>query len=272
MSISEVSLSNKPALSVAGSLLNGIVTSCVVITICQPIFAIKTNVMSKMPLPKVKQLYVGFRANLACDISYQAVAFAAFSFYAQHIMGGKKLTDRDNFFGGIFAGCMSAPILGFLERTMILQQVDDNPVRKRSITATVKNILAVEGRKGLTKGLSMTMLRESVNSSCFFCLSQLFQSKAEEYLNPNYACLFSYQLSGAIAGFLSTPLDILKTRIQNNLGLQASLAALIASTSKADLVKSASARILTLSSTMMIMGIASNNIPQYFPKILYQNE
>lgn len=260
-------------LSLLGNFVNGAASSTSVISLCHPLFTIKTRLMSGLTFFHSKQIYAGFRANLSCDISNQAVAFFAFNFFSTQIMRNNQLSTGENLLGGIFAGFTSAPLLGFLERIMILQQLTDTHVKPDSMGTTAKKIVDREGWNGFIRGAEATALRESVNASCFFCLSQIIQPIAEKHIeSKNVACLIAYQISGAIGGCLSTPFDVIKTRMQNQLGDKSSFLTIIKKIPKKDLFKGVYARILAISSSMMLLGFFSKRIPLFFPEFLYHKE
>jgi len=253
-----------------------VATSFVTISSCHPFFTIKTRVMSGLSLPSCHQLYAGYRINLACDVSNQAVAFFAFNFFSKVIMQGKKLSEVENFIGGLFAGAMAAPLLSSLERIMILQQVhipSTSQQSKNSIFNLLKSIGREEGWRGYSRGLAPTFFRESINSACFFGLSQLIHPIAKKHLGDNAgACMLSYQVSGAIAGFLTTPFDLIKTRMQNHVGGHEGLVFHTQKIGMKNLFTGALARSGMISSTMMVMGLISTKIPTLFPNYLFERK
>jgi len=74
----------------------------------------------------------------------------------------------------------------------------------------VSNIIKTEGIRGLYKGITATFFRDIPFCVLFFCSMARFQDMGLSSLTAG--CL-----AGAISGGLVTPMDMLKTRIQQGL-------------------------------------------------------
>lgn len=255
------------AVSLFESGVTGAVSSLGTISVCHPLFTIKTRLMSKLPFPRYHQIYKGYHANLMCDMSYQVVAFLGFTYFSKKIMENKPLSPKEQFLGGIFAGIVAAPLLSVLERIMILQQVHEGLQHSGSTKQVINSIVRSEGRAGLFRGLTSTILRESISGACFFGLSQCLYSKISKVFdNATLAQSLAYQLSGAISGVLSSPFDLIKTRMQNHIGPNEGLKQCIKEIGVRNLFVGSLARSCTISSTMMAMGFFSNKIQKIMPQ------
>jgi hypothetical protein len=106
--------SDTPRLNTVGHFVSGALTSFCNISVCHPLFTLKTFAMAGRGLPKPSQLYAGYKVNLGCDISNQAVAFGAYGIFQQVIMNHKELSPFEDLLGGLFAGTTAAPLLSML--------------------------------------------------------------------------------------------------------------------------------------------------------------
>ncbi|KAG2009635.1 mitochondrial carrier protein RIM2 [Coprinopsis cinerea AmutBmut pab1-1] len=83
--------------------------------------------------------------------------------------------------------------------------------------AAVKLVLAQEGIKGLYRGYGITVMREIPFTSIQFPLYEFFKSTLSRKLDkqplPAYEAALCGSLAGGIAAALTTPLDVLKTRV-----------------------------------------------------------
>jgi len=78
-------------------------------------------------------------------------------------------------------------------------------------------ILAADGLMGFYRGLGITIMREIPFTSVQFPLYELFKQRLSAYLHKKplraHEAALCGCVAGAIAGALTTPLDVLKTRI-----------------------------------------------------------
>lgn len=172
----------------------------------------------------MRHLYAGFRVNLVCDVANQALAFGAFGLYqAEMNMRHKRaLSSYEKVAGGMVAGIVASSLLTFVERLMIIEQVGFSQLKTNHVKPQVfeiaSYILKQEGAKGLYKGFIPTVMRESINSMFYFGFSKIFHQKIQQHVADEKAKVLSYALSGAASGFLTTPFDLIKTRMQKQIG------------------------------------------------------
>lgn len=211
-----------------GYLTTGTIVSCLNISVLHPFFTLKTQLMNR---EKVSKLYHGFRANLLCDISNQVVNFYVFGCLKNRAMmyTRRDLTDAECALLGIFSGSSSGAGLSLTERLMIIQMDRAKPTDSmlggsNTMRSIVREVVATEGIRGVLNGMIPTMIRESVNSACFFGLSKHFRPKLQRVLVGDVqentlaqeikVVSSSYLLAGMISGAVTTPVDTVKTRMQ----------------------------------------------------------
>lgn len=254
-----------------GSAVQGVTSSFVAITSWQPLFTLQSWAMYGHDFKnlRLRHLWRGYGPNLASDFSNQGVGFFAFNLYAGKILRKKELTPLESLAGGVFAGTMSAPLLSFLERFMVLQQVQrETSLKQLSLKEGVQLILKHEGPRGFTKGILPTALRESTNFTCFFGLSRFVRGKDDSL----WGRVWPYTFCGVVAGALTTPFNMIKTHMQGSFGPETftdSVKKIMGPELKVSrLFRGAPARVAMLGCTMSTLGGLSEVLPDYFPGFL----
>lgn len=272
-----------------GVAANAATCSILTITAWQSLFTVKTFVMAGKGLPPFTMgvLYRGYGANLTCDNSNQVVALVANKFFSETIMNSKPLSPLESCLGGMFSGAASGPILSFLERVMILTQLreENSSVKGFRITSQiVKNVWDKEGIRGFGRGIPITASRESINYGCFFGLKNILQRQAEKRIeDKKTASLVSYLGAGVLAGALTTPLDLIKTRMQKEVGGRVTFLNTVSQIVKEgsiaasgslrisairNLFQGCIARSLVAGATMATFGPLTEALPAFFPGFL----
>jgi Mitochondrial carrier protein len=262
-------------LTPAGNLLAGALTSCVNISLFHPLYTIKTCLMSGEPLA-FKYIYRGFTANLLCDVSYQGALFCSYGIIEKEAsaLTNRQLLPLETSLCGFLAGTTVSPLISYLERVMIIQQIAHDTLKtdKMSLVKVATTIHKAEGISGLSRGLVPTILRESFHSTCFFGLSKLFKkSIAHPEDEHSLSSHISYLMAGATAGLITTPFDLVKTKMQNHvssshLSMIKTVDELTSGFKKLQkLFTGASARVATVSTTMLGMGFFSEKMKALMP-------
>ena len=267
-------------LTLTGSTVNGTLSSFCTVLTCQPLSMVKNSIMTGKGLPGLNRgLYRGYPVNACCDMINQSIGFLANNFFAKVIMQSKPLTPGEHDLGGVFSGMVPAPLYSFCERIMIVQQVNkENPVTKKAYTIAqvVREILRLEGAKGIVRGLIPTIMRESTNFACFFGLQKSIQSETEKWIkNKHAAASVAFLISGCFAGMVTTPADLIKTNMQATLGDPSSFLKVANKLIKQNgrgamgLFHGCLPRTMMIGSLMTTMGFFSSNIPRILPESLH---
>jgi hypothetical protein len=267
-----------------GALITGSLSSFCTITATQPIAMVKNCLMTGKGLPPLsRQLYRGYLINALCDQTNQPLAFVVNNIYYQQILHGKTATMEERILGGFLSGMLVSPLLSLCERVMIIQQLHPDPITKKSLAIgqVMKKIYSIEGRKGFTKGVIPTIGREGINATCFFGLQPLLAEKLDALVeNKEKASTIAFIASGAIAGALSTPFDLIKTITQSQLdGARGSyfkkVKAILVEEHGANLTvwlaKSCFSRTLFIGSGLGMLGFSSTFIPKLLPEAFHKS-
>lgn len=278
-----------------GDLLTGGFASFFSITIIHPLYTAKSCLMAKKP---IRGFYQGYRPNLLCDLSNQLINYFVFGalcrttteFYA------RPLTAEERMVVSFFPGLASSIVLTSLERVMILAQVrgkPEDPLLKGSSSAfqLFKEIIKVEGIKGLTRGGMPTIFRESVNSACFFGMSFYLYPKIERLVVSDSTTKTTFQhhaitaascfCSGIIGGGFTTPFDTVKTRMQCTITITQDSMRKVVEILISELASSKQARqtfalaflarCSTISGSMAIMGLVTEAVKDRLPGFFRQS-
>ena len=265
---------NVETLTAHGSLIHGMLSSLITIPLCHPLFTVKTRQMTGQGFPPLREVYRGYGANQFCDVNYVAVAYLANNFFTKTIMQGKELNTAELFLGGFFSGIIAAPIQAVIERVMIVQQAAKVEL---STQKTLLSIYKQGGALGIFRGITPTMWREATNCTCFFALSKTIEPTLKKTLNgSDLASPVAYLVSGMIAGFVTTPFDLAKTLMQEDvtgsITVKKAYKQLLGK-GYHGLFRGATARMATIGATTACLGILTKVIPPLLPSSLHtENE
>ncbi|XP_072980746.1 S-adenosylmethionine carrier 1, chloroplastic/mitochondrial-like [Typha angustifolia] len=188
----------------------------VVETVLYPIDTIKTRLQAAHGGSKIhwKGLYSGLAGNLAGVLPASAVFVGVYEPTKQKLL--KMFPENFSAFAHLTAGAV-----GGLAASLI--RVPTEVIKQRLQTGqfasapdAVRLIVAKEGFKGLYAGYSSFLLRDLPFDAIQFCIyEQLrigYKLAAKRELNdPENAVIGAF--AGAVTGAITTPLDVMKTRL-----------------------------------------------------------
>ncbi len=265
-----------------GTAVNVGLSSATTMTVFNVLYVRKTRIMTghcaRVPL---RNFYNGYGENVACDMTNWVVGFVANQFFREQLMASRPLTLSEQCLGGMFGGAVSGPFVGSLERLMILAHLHKGEASNRHMlhvtSAIVKEILHKEGIKGFLRGTCLTSVRESINYAALFGLEKVIYKKLTPFFRDEKQATFpAYLAAGAASGFVTTPIDLIKTLVQEKIGKRPSVPSIISKVCMSDkkfswldmhkLFRGAGARTLTVGCSMALFGVLNERIPQYLPE------
>ena len=219
----------------------GAFASLGMITMLQPVFTIKTFVMSDRGFPPLSKMYSGYLANASSTMPTQGVVFVTYSQLESYFGGKDNLSDYEKLGISLLAGSAGAPIVTVFERAMTLNQLEKE--KEKDGKNVFVELVSKGGAKEALKGLFPAILRESGYAAGIFGLSSLVSTKLEPFFqapqvlkgiksvcelfghndpkNPENAIRKAHQAvasigAGAFVGALTTPADRIKTIMQGD--------------------------------------------------------
>lgn len=227
--LSSVALVEQPKWKV---LVAGSVSGLVVDTTLYPVDTIKSRLQSKSGFLKsggFKHLYRGLPPVLAGSIPNAAIFFITYESIKNKLHQYKTFNSHGS--GHVFNHMLAAScgeiascivrvpyeIVKMRSQTRIVQQGATNkPNKIVTNMSIVRDIIAKEGAKGFYRGFSSTIMRDLPFSALQFPLWERMKlNHLKKHKRPVTATESAYygSIAGAIAAFITTPLDVAKTRI-----------------------------------------------------------
>jgi hypothetical protein len=163
-------------------------------------------------------LYRGTSANIVNEAQAMALQFVVAS-YLQKLSssnGSHGNSGRDDLLGAMAGGMLTALLSSPIELVMIQQQLKGG-----TLASTPAHVVKQYGlgTRGLSRGLSVTIIRDAIYVGGMLGVTPVFQG----YLEKNHgqsstvASLNASLLGGIVAAVPSHPLDIVKTCMQGDL-------------------------------------------------------
>ncbi len=203
-----------------------LMSSSINMTLFNGLFVAKSNAMAGQVLPPLTHFYRGYGENISCDGVNWVIGVLANKCFKEVLFQSKPLTNAQECLGGLFSGAISGPIIGSLERLMIVSHLrKENEYKGRGVAITLqiaKKIFREESFKGLFKGGLITQFRESINFACYYGLQKILQAHQvpQKGKNREFLIHITYLEAGCVSGFLTTPIDRAKTIFQSKFGTE----------------------------------------------------
>lgn len=210
----------------AGNLAAGATAGCSVEAALYPIDTIKTRLQAMRSGGGIRallqagggrSLYAGVWGNLVGVAPASAIFMAVYEPVKQAVMA--RVSEQQQFLGpltgGVAAGIASSMVRVPTEVVKTRMQTGEF---QHAWTA-LRTILAKEGRRGIFAGYGSFLLRDLPFDAIEFVAYEQFKKgyqkavlKGERDLNPAEHSMFG-AVAGAFTGLVTTPLDVLKTRL-----------------------------------------------------------
>ncbi|KAL4451237.1 hypothetical protein ABPG77_009309 [Micractinium sp. CCAP 211/92] len=210
----------------AGNLAAGATAGCAVEAALYPIDTIKTRLQAMRSGGGIRallqagggrSLYAGVWGNLAGVAPASAIFMAVYEPVKQFVMG--RVSEQQQFLGPL-AGGVAAGLASSLVR------VPTEVVKTRMQTGefthawtALTTILRTEGRRGIFAGYGSFLLRDlpfdAIEFFAYEAAKSTYQKtvlRGEREMNPAEHSVFG-AAAGAVTGLVTTPLDVLKTRL-----------------------------------------------------------
>lgn len=248
----------KQNLNFLGLLTLGGFTSVGVNMVVHPLSTVKTRLMANLPKQQIFRLaglYNGFFAVCVVDLASFPIA------YGVH---GSSEGRISSLWASIMAGLISAPIVSIGEGAMTNRQLN----KPYSFTVLKRSIRLTE--------LTMTILREVPFTIGVFhvmpVLQELIQKRFLILQKTSTTTIAIGAITGATIGFLTTPCDLIKTKVQT-MNPQPSIREVVQSVVKnygwKGFFHGSITRTLYIGSAGVVMNLFNEAIPHHLTKTPY---
>lgn len=257
--------SELPRLNPIGQTVLGLLTSLATNVLVYPICTIKNRQMATgLPLSqqtiKLRDLYKGYEAMCAVDATALAVA----------LIVDANLKQVSSLASSIAAGVASSPFVTYGEGFMANRQVHALPyceILKRTLQLRASAWFATMGRE-----IPFTM--------SLFYVTPLLERHIQQQIcpdNPSTTQTMLVQalagtIGGVMAGWMTTPADLIKTRIQTSpepLSIRCAVKSITSEKGIKGLLCGASMRALYIGIAGLSLHTMKNTLPHHFPDTLH---
>eukprot|EP01080_Neovahlkampfia_damariscottae_P011217 gene11217-4039_t len=148
--------------------------------------------------------YKGVTSPLLSTSLMNSIVFSSYTFAKNQ---QKKKNFKNIFLSGSFAGFVSSLFVTPFERLKILTQIQYTSTYKGPLSLG-KMIFKEEGFKGIYRGITSNILRDTVGRGVYFSTYEYLKSN-------NLGVIFSGGISGMMTWLVIIPLDTVKSKIQS---------------------------------------------------------
>ncbi|EEF38093.1 S-adenosylmethionine carrier 1, chloroplastic/mitochondrial isoform X2 [Ricinus communis] len=220
MSFASITVKDDKPVDFLGAFVEGLIAGGIAGVVADaalyPLDTIKTRLQAAHGGGKImlKGLYSGLGGNLAGSLPASALFVGVYEPVKQKLL--KSLPENLSSFAQLTAGAVGGAISS-------LVRVPTEVVKQRmqtgqftSATNVVRVIVAKEGFKGLYVGYGSFLLRDLPFDAVQFCIYEQLLTRYKlaaqrDLKDPEIAVIGAF--AGAITGALTTPLDVIKTRL-----------------------------------------------------------
>jgi len=140
-------------------------------------------------------------------------------FSSMHFMKANLCEGRPSHLQSVLIGSSSRAFAGavMIPFTVIKTRFESNSYNYKNTYQAFKNILKIEGLRGLTSGLGPTLFRDVPFSGLYLMFYEHLKSlvpKDNKYYHPSTAHFLCGFASGILASLVTQPADVIKTNMQ----------------------------------------------------------
>jgi hypothetical protein len=254
-----------------GHFFNGALSNAIMVAVMNPFFVLKTYTMSGLGKPPISKLYSGVVTNLISGSCPEGITFLVQDRLKDSYFQSKAPTSIEDLAISCVAGAAGSPLNSGFERIMIQQQLTGQSAKK-----VIEKMIKAEGfLRAFSKGMSCAIIRDALFNIGIFTLNDQIHSVIQKSTHNEHSSLVSGMISGAIVGGLSTPFDLIKTRMQSDLENKFSKPSIVAKKILKNegimgLFLGAKIRSCLIGGMVGLICISKEKIPNFFPKY-FQN-
>eukprot|EP00741_Cyanophora_paradoxa_P009903 tig00000157_g9593.t1 len=210
-------------------MIAGSVAGATVMSVLYPLEVVKTLAQATGSKVSVKEVgrrimaergpagfYAGLGSSLVLMSPTSGLYFVAFEAIKKKLL--KVMPEKlqaGAFVGAALAGSIGASVL-YVPGEVVRQRIMVGP--ERSIGGVVRSIHAAAGVRGFYAGFAATLLRNlpytTIRNATYGQMQQSIGAKGAK-LNPRQMAVLG-GVSGAVAAVMTTPVDVIKTRLQTS--------------------------------------------------------
>ncbi len=252
-----------------GHAVNGSFSLSASLLATQPFFTLKTFHMTQSQRPPFRRLWAGYMPNAVAGGLAEGVTFVTYKIGSDLLKKqGEELSNYQNIALSLAAGTIGAPINASFEQGMIRQQLYGN-----SLSYHMKDIYKASSWKGIFKATGFTAARDGLFTCGIFAFNDYTQSLIKPIVaTPFWNNLTSGMISGMVAGFFSTPFDLVKTIVQADPKIDRTCTDITKEMIKrkgiASIFKGAVHRSLTIGPLICLTSLLKDQTLDYFPEYL----
>ncbi|MCJ1483573.1 hypothetical protein MMC06_003741 [Schaereria dolodes] len=168
------------------------------------------------------RLYRGITAPILMEAPKRATKFAANDEWGKvyrNVLGASKMDQKLSILTGASAGATEAFVVVPFELVKIRLQDRASAGKYNGMIDCITKIIKAEGPLAMYNGLESTLWRHILwNSGYFGCIFQVREliPKAKDKKQQMFSDLFAGAVGGTVGTILNTPMDVVKSRIQNS--------------------------------------------------------
>eukprot|EP00667_Euglena_gracilis_P016357 EG_transcript_17106 len=163
-------------------------------------------------------LFRGLKPALLRQSTYGSVRLALYDPLKSLLSAGSCTSFACNVAAGMLSGAVAAGVFNPTDLVKVRMQSDPDGGRYRSLLGAFRQIVELEGVRGLYKGVFPTVQRAAIVSAAELCTYDLFETLCLAYLSlesPLLVHLLAALCAGLVATVVSSPADVIKSRLMS---------------------------------------------------------